>query len=181
MRIICGFSSARLTLFRSTDIRYNVYNSKCEPDNELYRILIKVRKDLIADSMKGDGPMRNSVIFELFKSNVCHMVKDIGDIPFIIETLKSNEIRDYYNREQYPQAFYLLAMVDYLSRENDLPLCNVYDDMRKQKMNDPIYPQSVLVMAKIMEDDEVIAESLENAIPEFRNFNIARSDVRYVV
>lgn len=156
---------------------------KCSAET-LYRIahVLEVTvEDLIADSMKGVGSMRNSATFELFKSNVCHRVKDVGDIPFIVETLKSGEIRNYYSREQYPQAFYLLAMVDYLSRENDLPLCNVYDDMRGQKLNAPIYPQSVLAMAKIMDDDKVIAESLENAIPEFRNFNIAESEVRYVV
>ena len=125
--------------------------------------------------------MQETIPFELFKSNVCHRVKEIGDIPFIIETLRADEIRNYYNRKQYPQAFYLLAMVDYLSRENDLPLCNVYSDMRKQKLAEPIYPQSVLAMAKVTENDAVIAESLENAIPEFRNFNIAESEVRNVI
>lgn len=156
---------------------------KCSAETlyKLAQVLQVTMEELIADSMKGTDSMRSSTSFELFKSNVCHRVKDAGDIPFIIETLKSNEIRSYYDKEQYPQAFYLLAMVDYLSRENDLPLCNVYDDMRKQKLCDPIYPQSVLAMAKITENDRVIAESLENAIPEFRNFNIAESEVRYVI
>lgn len=156
---------------------------KCSAET-LYRIaqvLDVTVEDLIADSMKGVSTVRNGTTFELFKSNVCHRVKDVGDIPFIIETLKSGEIRSYYSQEQYPQAFYLLAMVDYLSRENDLPLCNVYDDMRKQKLKDPIYPQSVLAMARITENDRIIAESLENAIPEFRNFNIAENEVRYVI
>lgn len=71
--------------------------------------------------MKGKDTVKKTIPFELFKSNVCHRVKDRGDIPFIVETLKSNEIRNYYDKEQYPQAFYLLAMVDYLSRENNCP------------------------------------------------------------
>ena len=125
--------------------------------------------------------MAKAVPFELFKSNVCHRVKDNGDIPFIIEILKSDEIRSYYNRKQYPQAFYLLAMVDYLSRENNLPLCDSYSDMRKQKLAEPIYPQSILAMAKVMEDDEIIEKSFEDAIPEFRNFNIVESEIRYVI
>ena len=109
---------------------------KCSAETlyKLAQVLQVTMEELIADSMKGTDSMRSSTSFELFKSNVCHRVKDAGDIPFIIETLKSNEIRSYYDKEQYPQAFYLLAMVDYLSRENDLPLCNVYDDMRKQKL-----------------------------------------------
>lgn len=125
--------------------------------------------------------MQESISFELFKSNVCHRVKDIGDIPFVIETLRFDEIRSYHNRKQYPQAFYLLAMVDYLSRENGLPLCNAYSDMRKQKLAAPLYPQSVLAMAKVTEDDAVLAESFKNAIPEFKNFNIAESEVRNIL
>lgn len=53
--------------------------------------------------------------FELFKSNICHRVKDQGDIPFIIDILKSGEIRTRFNKKEYAQALYLLAMVDYLS------------------------------------------------------------------
>lgn len=156
---------------------------KCSAETlyKLAQVLQVTVEDLIADSMKGAGTVQNSVPFELFKSNVCHRVKDNGDIPFIVEILKSDEIRSYYTKKQYPQAFYLLAMVDYLSRENDLPLCSAYSDIRKQKLADPIYPQSVLAMAKVMEDDSLIAESLESAIPEFKNFNIAESEVRYVI
>ncbi|MDO4338879.1 MAG: hypothetical protein Q4C91_12460 [Eubacteriales bacterium] len=56
--------------------------------------------------------------FETFKSNVCHLVKDQGDLDFIIEVLQSKDIRRYWDRKWYPEAFYLLAMVDYLSRVN---------------------------------------------------------------
>ena len=156
---------------------------KCSAETlyKLAQALNVTIEDLIADAVKGADTMPKSLPFELFKSNVCHRVKDCGDIPFIVETLKSDEIRSYYNRRQYPQAFYLLAMVDYLSRENELPLCSAYSDMRRQKLADPVYPESVIAMAKVMGDDSVIAESLDNAIPEFRNFNIAENEVRYVI
>ena len=156
---------------------------KCSAETlyKLAQVLDVTIEDLIVDAMKGVDTVPKTIPFELFKSNVCHRVKDCGDIPFIVETLKSDEIRSYYNQKQYPQAFYLLAMVDYLSRENDLPLCSAYSDMRKQKLVKPIYPQSVIAMAKVMDDDTVITESLDNAIPEFRRFNIAENEVRYVI
>ena len=50
--------------------------------------------------------------FELFKSNVCHRLKESGDIDFLIETLEKDMIREYYNRKWYLECFYLLAMVD---------------------------------------------------------------------
>ena len=56
--------------------------------------------------------------FENFKSTVCHRVKELGDINFIIDTLESQDIRTYYNRKWYPESLYLLAMLDYLSRES---------------------------------------------------------------
>jgi len=31
--------------------------------------------------------------FELYKSNVCHRVKELGDVNFIIEALEKDDIR----------------------------------------------------------------------------------------
>ena len=56
--------------------------------------------------------------FELFKSNTCHRLKDLGDIPFMIELLEKDEIRKDYQKGWYRESLYLLAMLDYVSREN---------------------------------------------------------------
>ena len=56
-------------------------------------------------------------IFENFKSTICHRVKESGDVAFLIDTLERNTIRAYYDRKWYPECFYLLAMVDYLSHQ----------------------------------------------------------------
>lgn len=156
---------------------------KCSAETlyRLARVLHVTVEDLIIDAMEDKNDLENMVSFELFKSNVCHRVKDSGDIPFIIEILKSNEIRNYYRKKKYVQAFYLLAMVDYLSRENELPLCSEYNDIRKQKLAEPVYPQSVLAMAKIVGDDSIVEESFKDSIPEFRSFNIVESEVRNVI
>ena len=44
--------------------------------------------------------------FETFKSNICHHVKDMGDIDFIIETLEADEIRKLYERSWYREAIF---------------------------------------------------------------------------
>ncbi len=36
--------------------------------------------------------------FDLFKSNVCHKLKELGDIDFLIDTIESDEITTYYKR-----------------------------------------------------------------------------------
>ena len=78
--------------------------------------------------------------FELFKSNVCHRLKESGDIEFIANLLKSRDIDKYYARKWYPEALYLLAMLDYISKENDIPICSDYDGLRKARLSKTVYP-----------------------------------------
>ena len=108
------------------------------------------------------------------------MVKDMGDIDFIISTLESNKIRELYERQWYPESLYLLAMVDYLSRENDLPICIEYNDIRTKKLKEPIYPSSILTMCAILKSDAPKIESQNEAIPEFMQYNIVEGEVRNV-
>ena len=119
--------------------------------------------------------------FENFKSTVCHRVKELGDIDFIAETLESREIRAYYDRKWYPESLYLLAMLDYISRENGIPLCDDYDDLRRCRLEKPIYPASVRAISAAAKNDETIRRAAETAIPEFKRFNIIENDVRNVI
>ena len=119
--------------------------------------------------------------FELFKSNVCHRLKELGDVDFIIETLERNDIRKYYERKWYPESLYLLAMLDYISRVNNVPLCTKYDDLRCCKLSETVFPSSVLVTAAIAKNERAKERSRNEAIPEFMRFNIVESEVRDVV
>ena len=119
--------------------------------------------------------------FEVFKSNTCHYVKDLGDLDFILSVLESDEIRNLYKKHWYPEALYLLAMIDYLSRINQIPLCSRYNDLRMSKLEKPIYPVGVLMNSEVMHSDEPLRIAEENAIPEFKKYNIIESEVRNVV
>ena len=123
-----------------------------------------------------DIPLRCS--FEIFKSNICHMVKDKDDMDFIIDVLRENEIRMYWDRKWYPESFYLLAMADYLCRENDLPVCQDYDDIRKHKLAEPVYPRNIMVAVKLNPALDQRKSSRDNAIPEFLKYNIVEGEVR---
>jgi len=118
--------------------------------------------------------------FETFKSNVCHAVKDMGDIDFIIDILESDEIRKLYHKQWYPESLYMLAMVDYLSRENDLPLCKEYNDIRTMRLAEPIFPASIIAMSAVSKSDKPKNDSVSAAIPEFMRFNIVENEVRNV-
>lgn len=116
--------------------------------------------------------------FETFKSNICHYVKDMGDMEFIIHVLETDQIRELYKKKWYLESLYLLGMIDYLSKENGLPVCTNYNDIRKQKLAQPVYPSSVLVQAAVMQNEDIKKEARKKAIPEFMRFNIVESEVR---
>ena len=107
-------------------------------------------------------------------------MKDKGDIDFIIDILKENQIRTYWERQWYRESFYLLAMVDYLSRENGLPLCNDYEDIRNCKLSEPLYPKDIILAAKLDDSLDKKEQCLKEAIPEFLRFNIIESEIRNV-
>lgn len=132
-----------------------------------------------AKEKKNSNDYRTS--FEVFKGNVCHRVKDLGDIRFIIEVLKSDEIRTLFNKGWYPEALYLLGMVDYLSNLNDVSLCTNYNDLRCCKLDEIVYPSDVLLHSALTHDESIKEKALRDAIPEFRRFNIIESEVRDVV
>ena len=118
--------------------------------------------------------------FESFKSAVCRRVKEKGDIAFIIDTLESRDIRTYYERKWYPESLYLLAMLDYLCRENDVPLCDEYDDLRRCRLEKPVYPAGVRAAAAASNSEAAMKAAAETAIPEFMRFNIVESEVRSI-
>ena len=119
---------------------------KCSADT-IYRIakvLGVSMESLIEEKMNPDFENHKRVSFDVYKSNVCHYVKDKGDIDFIIETLSKDEIRALYDRQWYAESFYLLAMVDYLSKENEYEI-NIKEDDEAYKLLDLLIQNKVKV------------------------------------
>ena len=167
----------------------NICNEKTAIKNcsagTLYKIAkaLNVTVDLLLEANEQEKKLNTEYrsSFETFKSNTCHHVKDMGDIDFIINTLENNTIRNLYTKMWYPESFYLLGMVDYLSKINDLPICTNYNDIRNRKLAQIIYPSSVLIQAAVLNNENVKVEAIKKAIPEFMRFNIVESEVRNLV
>lgn len=173
-------------LAKNSGIPYTTLNDICNGKTQLKKCsaetVYKLAKEL-GVSMEDllEPYMSKRVSFEIFKSNVCHRVKEQGDIAFLIEALEQNLIRVYYERKWYPESLYLLAMVDYLSRINDIPLCEEYNDLRKCRLKETIYPASVLSLSAAAGTQKAKEQSRQEAIPEFMRFNIVESEVRNVI
>ncbi len=118
--------------------------------------------------------------FETFKSNVCHLVKDMGDFDFLIDVINSERIYDYLNRHWYREALYLLAMTDYLCRVNDIPLYEDYGELRSLRLTRIVYPAGILILCAAFGSEEPKERSIREAIHEFLRHNIVESDVRNI-
>lgn len=173
-------------LAKDSGIAYTTINDICSGKAQLE----KCSAETIYRISKALGVSMESIIepcldkrndFELFKSNVCHKLKELGDIEFIIELLEEDHIRRYYQKKWYPESLYLLAMLDFISRENNIPLCTQYNDMRKLKLKNILFPSGISVAAKVTGNNELKNRSVSDAIPEFMRFNIVESDVRNVI
>ncbi len=183
--IIIERKLTRYRLSKDSGIPYTTVSDICNGKAQLekcsaetvYRLAkaLRISMELLLE----DSCNRSS--FDLFKSNICHRVKEMGDTEFIIEILEKNEIRTYQKRKWFPECFYLLAMLDYLSRENNIPLCTDYDDLRTGKLEEPIYPAGVLAIAAAEGNDRIKERARRESIPEFIRFNIVESEVRNVV
>lgn len=177
------FTKYRLS--KNSNIPYATLNDICSSKTDLAKCsaetVYRLAKALDA-SMEAllESCFDTRPAFELFKSNVCHRVKELGDSDFLIETLEKDEIRKFYKKKWYPECFYLLAMLDYLSRENNVPLCEKYNDLREQKLNSVLYPSGVLSLALATQSEKPKKQALKEAIPEFLRFNIVKSEIRNV-
>ena len=153
---------------------------KCSAETlyKIAKVLHVSIEDLIRDRMEAVEEQRSS--FDVFKSNICHRVKEMGDIDFIIDVLESDTIRQYYQKKWMAECLYLLAMVDYLSRIHGIPICTRYDEIRTHSLKEPLYPRDVLLLAKLDGDTDAKEKCRREAIPEFLRFNIVESEVRNV-
>ena len=160
----------------------DIVNGKTQLENSSSETLYRLSKALGVSMEELLSPyLIKRTSFENFKSSICHRVKELGDIDFIVNTLESQEIREYFDRKWFPESLYLLAMLDYISRENDIPICDEYDDLRTCKPDVPIYPSSLRAMATVSNSDKVLEEAYVTAIPEFKRFNIIENEVRNVI
>ena len=89
--------------------------------------------------------------FNLFRSEQCHLVNRMGEIDYVIDLLEKKKIDYYWKLDMKAEAFYLLAMLDYLSKRNDLPKCTDYEEIRRYKLEKPVYPVDTELSEKLLE------------------------------
>jgi hypothetical protein len=100
----------------------------------------------------------------------------MGEIDYVIDLLEKKKINYYWKLDMKAEAFYLLAMLDYLSKRNGLPKCNEYEEIRRYKLEKPVFPADTELSEKLLGKD-AHKEAMDHAIPEFLNFNIVECEI----
>lgn len=119
--------------------------------------------------------------FETFRSNVKQAINGNDPNAFIKYVQNENSIRKLYDEDYYSEAFYLLATIDYLSRIHNVPILTEYNDLRKFKLQDRLYPASIINMANANQESNILEQSFINSILEFKRFNIIENEIDNVV
>ncbi len=104
--------------------------------------------------------------FQTFRNNLHHRIKQ-NELDLILQTVEGDEVSTYMRHEDYLKALYLVATVDYLSKKNDIPLCDKFNDIRNIKLEQPYY----------VGDSAFIGTSREKCIDEFLRYNIFEGDL----
>ena len=172
-------------LSKNTGIPYATIRDLCKGKSKIEKCNVetvyKISKELNITIEELLDSYFTRIDFELYKSNVCHELKEKGDIAFIISVLESNEIREFFNKKWYRESFYLLGLLDYISRINGIDICTSYDDIRRYKLEEPLFPKDVLLTCRILKTEKYKNEALKASLPEFLRFNIVEGDVRDVI
>ena len=115
--------------------------------------------------------------FEIFKSNICHLVKDMETKNFISFVEENDTILKLVRMNRIAEALYILAMLDYLSRINSLPISDKYDSLRSIKFDSPLFPSSIKFLSTLDSSDFLLKKATEESIPEFSRHNIIEYEI----
>ncbi len=115
--------------------------------------------------------------YDLFRSDACHKLKQLGDLAFIEAITKSNIIEDALFQGMCKESLYLLSMIEYLCRVHGIAVPNKYGKIAKLRLKKTAYPGGIIMLA-LTSRPNAKEEAAEVAIPEFLRHNIVEDDIR---
>lgn len=136
--------------------------------------------------MKDRQILQKRMEFDLFKSEICHIYKNDGLYHFVSEIVSDDWISYFWNKQWFAESFYTLAMLDYLSEINHAPLYKKYNEYRKLKLGEPIFPSDILYIDKLNKNDNAKKRAIEecqNSLcgKHFLKYNIIERSITEVV
>lgn len=119
--------------------------------------------------------INDNLSYDTFRSEASHMYHFDGDYLFISKVMKTNLVMILWNNKEYAKALYMLAMIDYVSWKNKVPLFQDYAKIRACKLEEILFPAEVVMMDKI----ENSYRNRENALEICKNDECGRFFFRH--
>ena len=117
--------------------------------------------------------------FRYFRNNTLMELKRKGYQEFITWVISTRMIDYYYKNNKREYAYYLLALIDYLSKQNNLPIyISRYNNIRKEKLDKPFFVGSDLYSFDTFE--AATNELHITPIDEFKKYNLIEGDITNV-
>ena len=112
---------------------------------------------------------------DLFRSSVCHELKDLGYKEFLKKHLKQDTVRELSANNQNAKALYLLSIIDHLCVSHKIPFVKEYDAIRSQKLTKLYVPKSIYLQLtnKMIRISDVYRDSISS----FLDHNIAEDNI----
>lgn len=173
---ISGYKLSQETNIPYTTIS-DLINGKTNIKNVTFKNAIAIAKALNIDLRElATTSSIELVDFRYFRNNVCHDLKRKGNKVFIQFVIKTREIDYFYKNGAYPYAYYLLALIDYLCRIENLPIyMKRYNAIRKERLEKAFFVGgSSIHFDSIEEFEQAFGVKV---IPEFGKYNILENDV----
>ena len=118
--------------------------------------------------------------YTTYTSELCHLLKSKGDMFFLQNILKYVDIDKLWKEGKKKHTLYTVAMIDFVSKENECTLKPELEKYRSFKMDVLSFPEGVETLIRITGNTLLMEHCLREAIPEFLRYNIVETDIRNV-
>ena len=189
--VLCEKNMSLYQLEKSSHISHatlnDIYNEKCNIENCSISTMSKIAKflDLSLDSLYNYLTYQDlSIIkydedFDLFKSNTLQTLKHMDEKTFVNQLVYNDDISILFNNKEYSKSLYLLSLLDYLSKKNNMNIEYKYNEMRNIKLNKLYVSKSIylLLLTKTIRISDVFKDSIDI----FSSHNILEADISNVI
>ena len=161
----------------------DIYNERSNIDNCSILVMSKIAASLNMDiddlykklTYRDLSLFTYNEDFDLFKSDTLQRLKREKEEDFIKRMATTDVINNYYQNNKYKEALYLLALLDYLSKKNSLPLLKQYDYLRDYKL-DKVYVSKSLYLL-LAYKSTTVTSIYKECIKEFLKYNIVEAEI----
>ena len=154
------------TMSEITTIPYTTLSDIVNEKVDLYECKYKTLKKLsLFLKISIDDLVYEKEDFQTFRNNLHHEIKNSGLLEVAADVLQRKRIDYYYQNDDIVKALYLLSLVDYVCRINEIALCEDYANLRNKKLKEPFYV------------GDLVEASNPKYIMEFKNHNIYEGEL----